>query len=78
VSDRRSRSGKLVIAATIASRTASAPWPASASPFLARGLPVANQRQVQQHRKPSAALDEHADREGAQADDQIAVPVTGP
>ena len=37
VSDRRSCSGSVVIVAAIASRTASAPWPASAGPFLTRG-----------------------------------------
>ena len=39
VRDRRSWSGKVVIEAAIASRTASAPWPASAGPFLIRGWP---------------------------------------
>src|SRR3954468_24515399 len=36
VSDRRNGSGRVVIVRVIASRTASAPWPASAGPFLAR------------------------------------------
>ena len=39
VSDRRSCPGSVVIVAAIASRTASAPCPASAGPFLARGPP---------------------------------------
>jgi hypothetical protein len=35
VSERRSWAGSVVMVAAIASRTASAPWPASAGPFLA-------------------------------------------
>ena len=38
VSERRSWAGKVMIVAAIASRTASAPCPASAGPFLARGM----------------------------------------
>ena len=77
VSDRRSCSGSVVIVAAIASRTASAPWPASAGPFLTRGcVAVAvHARQVQQHREPGGALDERADRGAVEPDDQVAFPV---
>ena len=76
VSERRSCSGSVVILAAIASRTASAPCPASAGPFSTRALAVAvHARQVQQHREPGGALDQCPDRRAVQSDDQIAFPV---
>ena len=61
----------------MASRTASAPWPASAGPFFMRGrVAVARHaRQVQQHREPRRALHQRADRRAAQSQDEIPLPV---
>ena len=50
VNDRRSCSGRVVIVRVMASRTAPAPWPASAGPFLTRAPEPWPSRQVQQHR----------------------------
>jgi hypothetical protein len=62
----------------MASRTAAAPWPASAGPFLALGAAVAlHRRQVQQHNDTAGALDQRADRRAVEAEDQIALPVAG-
>ena len=79
VSDRRSCSGRVVIVAAIASRTASAPCPASAGPFLTRGLlpwpsiggrcsSMVN-RVVRSTRVPIAEL--------FKPDDEVAFPVPG-
>ena len=64
----------------IASRTASAPCPASAGPFvLLAGLRsvALHRREVQQHREPCRALDEGADRGTTQPEDQVSFPMAG-
>jgi hypothetical protein len=61
----------------MASRTASAPWPASAGPVLhARPVVVARHAgQVEQHREPRPAFHQGADRGTAQTQDEIPLPV---
>ena len=61
----------------IASRTASAPWPASAGPFFdARRVTVARKAgKMQQHREAGCALDQCADRRAAKAQDEVSFPV---
>src|SRR3954454_2589977 len=84
VSDRRSCSGKVVIVRAIAPRTASAPCPARAGPFLVRASnPWPSMRavavhagQVKQHREPRRALHQRADGGTAQAEDEVALPMT--
>ena len=61
----------------IASRTASAPWPASAGPFFdARRVTVTCKAgKMQQHREARRALDQRADRRAAKAQDEVSFPV---
>ena len=68
--------GSVVIAAAIASRTASAPCPVTGGPFLTRRLAVLGRREVQQHREAGRALHQRADRGAVSPEDQIALPVT--
>ena len=61
----------------MASRTASAPWPARAGPFFTRGCPkVSHAWQMQQQREPGAAFDEGSNRGAVEPENQIAFPVT--
>lgn len=72
--ERRNCSDSVVIAAVIASRTASAPCPLSAGPCLILGPSrpsIGGRRQVQQHGVPAGPLDQRADRRAAKAEDQI-------
>ena len=77
VSDRRSCSGSVVIEEAIASRTASAPCPASAGPFLTRGWsPWPSMRgRCSSIVNRVRALDQRPDRGAVQPEDQVAFPV---
>src|SRR5215212_5938787 len=76
VNERRRCCERVVIEDAIASRTASAPCPASAGPLWTRGWPWLSMRgRCSSIREAGAALDQRPDRRAAQPDDEIAFPV---